>query len=251
MGLNCHGQASRVHETMFLCTLQHGARRRILGDEEERLGHCAWLKERMGKLCKAYFEEAKWFHHGQTPKLQEYLENGWVSISNPIMLFNAYCMGKDLTGEALMCCIHLFLSLNLCFVAFSKSDPLRRGKVAEEIPDKRGCFLTFDALFHCCGIASSLTAKTCLPLAWPVCFARPACPDLSTRLVCLSQDLFVSPVCLSLGWSALPYLPAYPPDTKSPGLPLIRPVCPLDQPVLSTLCRLPSSLGRNQPLPAA
>ncbi|KAG6511785.1 hypothetical protein ZIOFF_029862 [Zingiber officinale] len=31
-------------------------------------------------------------------------------------------------------------------VAFSKSDPLRRGKVAEEIPDKRGCFLTFDAL---------------------------------------------------------------------------------------------------------
>ncbi|KAG6536128.1 hypothetical protein ZIOFF_001172 [Zingiber officinale] len=33
-------------------------------------------------------------------------------------------------------------------VAFSKSDPLRRGKVAEEIPDKRGCFLTFDALFN-------------------------------------------------------------------------------------------------------
>ncbi|KAG6482800.1 hypothetical protein ZIOFF_059439 [Zingiber officinale] len=124
MGLNCQGQASRVHETMFLCTLQHGARRRLLGDEGERLGHCAWLKERMGKLCKAYFEEAKWFHHGQTPKLQEYLENGWVSISNPIMLFNAYCMGKDLTGEALMCCIHFFLSLNL-FVAFSKSDPLR------------------------------------------------------------------------------------------------------------------------------
>ncbi|KAG6494567.1 hypothetical protein ZIOFF_042325 [Zingiber officinale] len=133
MGLNCHGQASRVHETMFLCTLQHGARRRLLGDEGERLGHCAWLKERMGKLCKAYFEEAKWFHHGQTPKLQEYLENGWVSISNPIMLFNAYCMGKDLTGEALMCCIHFFLSLNLCFVAFSKSDPLRRGKVAKGI----------------------------------------------------------------------------------------------------------------------
>ncbi|KAG6489385.1 hypothetical protein ZIOFF_050654 [Zingiber officinale] len=41
-------------------------------------------------------------------------------------------------------------------VAFSKSDPLQRGKVAE---DKRGCFLTFDALFHFCGIASSFTAK--------------------------------------------------------------------------------------------
>ncbi|XP_042450148.1 terpene synthase 10-like [Zingiber officinale] len=69
--------------------------------KEKGLDIVPGLKKEWGNLCKAYFEEAKWFHHVQTPKLQEYLENGWVSISNPIMLFNAYCMGKDLTGEAL------------------------------------------------------------------------------------------------------------------------------------------------------
>ncbi|XP_042388802.1 terpene synthase 10-like [Zingiber officinale] len=59
------------------------------------------LKRAWGNQCKSYLEEAKWFHHGQTPNLQEYLKNGWVSISNPILLFNAYCAGRDLTGEAL------------------------------------------------------------------------------------------------------------------------------------------------------
>ncbi|KAG6511253.1 hypothetical protein ZIOFF_029310 [Zingiber officinale] len=54
-----------------------------------------------GNQCKSYLEEAKWFHHGQTPKLEEYLENAWVSGSGPIILFNAYCVGKDLTRESL------------------------------------------------------------------------------------------------------------------------------------------------------
>ncbi|XP_074579061.1 monoterpene synthase 7, chloroplastic-like [Curcuma longa] len=59
------------------------------------------LKRTWGDLWTADFEEAKWFHHDQTPKLEEYLENAWVSISGPTILVNAYCMGKDLTGEAL------------------------------------------------------------------------------------------------------------------------------------------------------
>ncbi|KAG6514959.1 hypothetical protein ZIOFF_025335 [Zingiber officinale] len=54
-----------------------------------------------GDQCKSYFEEAKWFHHGQTPILKEYLENAWVTVSGPVLLFNAYCVGKDLTEEAL------------------------------------------------------------------------------------------------------------------------------------------------------
>ncbi|XP_074560814.1 monoterpene synthase 7, chloroplastic-like [Curcuma longa] len=59
------------------------------------------LKRTWGNLWKASFQEAKWFHHDQTPKLEEYLGNGWVSISGPTILFNAYCTGKDLTEEAL------------------------------------------------------------------------------------------------------------------------------------------------------
>nr|QOC69158.1 bornyl diphosphate synthase [Wurfbainia longiligularis] len=59
------------------------------------------LKRGWGNICKSYLKEAKWYHYGQIPKLEEYLENGWVSITNPIILFHAYCAAKDLTGEAL------------------------------------------------------------------------------------------------------------------------------------------------------
>ncbi|XP_074574447.1 monoterpene synthase 7, chloroplastic-like [Curcuma longa] len=59
------------------------------------------LKRAWGDLWKADFEEAKWFHHGQTPKFNEYLENAWVTISAPTILLNAYCVSKDLTEEAL------------------------------------------------------------------------------------------------------------------------------------------------------
>nr|UXP86185.1 putative monoterpene synthase [Meistera aculeata] len=59
------------------------------------------LKRRWGNQCKSYLKEAKWFHHGHTPTLEEYLENGWVSISTPILLFHAYCADKGLTEEAL------------------------------------------------------------------------------------------------------------------------------------------------------
>ncbi|XP_042386723.1 terpene synthase 10-like [Zingiber officinale] len=69
--------------------------------KEKGLDIVPGLKRRWGNQCKSYLEEAKWFHHGQTPKLEEYLENAWVSGSGPIILFNAYCVGKDLTRESL------------------------------------------------------------------------------------------------------------------------------------------------------
>ncbi|RZS29197.1 hypothetical protein BHM03_00062899 [Ensete ventricosum] len=52
-------------------------------------------------ICKSYLLEAKWYHHGRTPKLGEYLDNAWTSISGPLLLTHAYCMSDDLTEEAL------------------------------------------------------------------------------------------------------------------------------------------------------
>ncbi|KAM7505543.1 hypothetical protein LguiB_004447 [Lonicera macranthoides] len=34
--------------------------------------------------------EAKWYHNGYTPTLEEYLENAWISISGPTILMHAY-----------------------------------------------------------------------------------------------------------------------------------------------------------------
>ncbi|KAG6511234.1 terpene synthase 10-like [Zingiber officinale] len=94
----------KLPEYMKLCffaifNLVHEEGYRVM--KEKGLDIVPDLKIAWGNLCKAYFEEAKWFHHGQTPELQEYLENGWMSISNQLLLFTAYCVGKDLNGEAL------------------------------------------------------------------------------------------------------------------------------------------------------
>lgn len=53
-------------------------------------------------LCKAYLKEAKWFHEGYKPTLEEYLENAIVSIASPLMLFCSYLLTADkITVEAL------------------------------------------------------------------------------------------------------------------------------------------------------
>ncbi|XP_074590250.1 monoterpene synthase 7, chloroplastic-like [Curcuma longa] len=94
----------KLPEYMKLCffalfNMVHEEGYRVM--KEKGLNIVPNLKRTWGNQCKAYFEEAKWFHHGQTPKLKEYLENAWVSVSGPNILSSAYCVGKDLTREAL------------------------------------------------------------------------------------------------------------------------------------------------------
>ncbi|XP_019453843.1 PREDICTED: terpene synthase 10-like isoform X3 [Lupinus angustifolius] len=49
-----------------------------------------YLKEAWTDLCKSYFIEAKWYHNGYIPSLEEYMENAWISISAPVTLTDAY-----------------------------------------------------------------------------------------------------------------------------------------------------------------
>ncbi|KAF7098417.1 hypothetical protein CFC21_100161 [Triticum aestivum] len=44
------------------------------------------------ELCKAFLIEAKWQHEGQMPCLEEYLENGWVTSTGPLLLLHAFTM---------------------------------------------------------------------------------------------------------------------------------------------------------------
>ena len=41
-------------------------------------------------LFRAYLVEAKWFHSGTKPTLEEYMKNAWISIANPILAVHSY-----------------------------------------------------------------------------------------------------------------------------------------------------------------
>ncbi|KAL2474208.1 Tricyclene synthase [Forsythia ovata] len=53
-------------------------------------------------LCKLFLKEAKWSYNKQIPKFEEYMSNGWLSSSGPLLLVHAYfLMSQNITNEAL------------------------------------------------------------------------------------------------------------------------------------------------------
>ncbi|XP_065002087.1 monoterpene synthase 8, chloroplastic-like [Musa acuminata AAA Group] len=52
-------------------------------------------------VCKAHMVEARWYHQGYTPNLEEYLENALVSVSGPLILTLDYCTSDDVSQETL------------------------------------------------------------------------------------------------------------------------------------------------------
>ncbi|KAF3325415.1 Alpha-terpineol synthase [Carex littledalei] len=61
-----------------------------------------WLRTAWHDLCKAFLTEAKW-HYGSTiPSLRDYIENGWMSSSGPLMLHHVFTLlGEKATAKAL------------------------------------------------------------------------------------------------------------------------------------------------------
>ncbi|KAK8943546.1 hypothetical protein KSP40_PGU006411 [Platanthera guangdongensis] len=60
-----------------------------------------YLKRAWADLCNAYLTEARWYHTGYTPTLNEYLENAWISISGNFPLSSSYCLSGEFTEESL------------------------------------------------------------------------------------------------------------------------------------------------------
>ncbi|TXG55306.1 hypothetical protein EZV62_020562 [Acer yangbiense] len=55
-----------------------------------------------GDLCKAFLQEAKWCYNKYMPTFEEYLENGWRSVSGTFLLVHAYfSVSQSITKEAL------------------------------------------------------------------------------------------------------------------------------------------------------
>ncbi|KAK7263936.1 hypothetical protein RJT34_31535 [Clitoria ternatea] len=49
-----------------------------------------FLKKAWIDFCKALYVEAKWYNRGYIPTLEEYLRNGWISSSGPMILLHSY-----------------------------------------------------------------------------------------------------------------------------------------------------------------
>ncbi|KAL4180254.1 hypothetical protein AMTRI_Chr13g124330 [Amborella trichopoda] len=75
-------------------------------DSLKEQGCCiiAPLSKAWAGTCKAYLKEAKWFHSGYKPTLEEYLSNAYTSISGPLILFAGYSLsGEKITQEVVDC----------------------------------------------------------------------------------------------------------------------------------------------------
>ncbi|KAF5188751.1 Myrcene synthase protein [Thalictrum thalictroides] len=71
--------------------------------KESGLNIIPCLKQMWVRHCKAYLLEATWFHSEYKPTLEEYLDNGSVSVGFPLILVNVYfAMHPKITEEALL-----------------------------------------------------------------------------------------------------------------------------------------------------
>ncbi|MCD7447964.1 Sesquithujene synthase A [Datura stramonium] len=61
-----------------------------------------YLTKSWADLCKSYLQEARWYHSGYKPSLEEYMDNAWMSIAVPMVLVHAlFLVDNPITKEAL------------------------------------------------------------------------------------------------------------------------------------------------------
>ncbi|KAM0876373.1 hypothetical protein ACQ4PT_036218 [Festuca glaucescens] len=60
--------------------------------EEQGYDVLPLYKKAWHELCKAFLVEAKWQHERTMPSLDEYLDNGWITSTGPLLLLHAFTM---------------------------------------------------------------------------------------------------------------------------------------------------------------
>ncbi|KAF3965016.1 hypothetical protein CMV_010758 [Castanea mollissima] len=97
-------ETQQLPECMKTCFLAlYNTTNEIANEIQEKKG--AWnqvlphLKKGWTDFCNALFVEAKWYNMGYTPSLQEYLSNGWISSTAPLLLVHEFfSMGHEVTN---------------------------------------------------------------------------------------------------------------------------------------------------------
>ncbi|PWA38444.1 beta-myrcene synthase [Artemisia annua] len=66
-----------------------------------------YLKKAWGDLFKSFVVEANWYQSGHIPTLEEYLENGCISISGPVILMHVHFITSISSTEEIMQCMEI------------------------------------------------------------------------------------------------------------------------------------------------
>ncbi|PWA72410.1 beta-myrcene synthase [Artemisia annua] len=66
-----------------------------------------YLKKAWGDLFKSFVVEANWYQSGHIPTLEEYLENGCISISGPVILMHVHFITSISSAEEIMQCMEI------------------------------------------------------------------------------------------------------------------------------------------------
>ncbi|RWR83481.1 Alpha-terpineol synthase, chloroplastic [Cinnamomum micranthum f. kanehirae] len=95
-------QLPEYMKTCFLALLNFGNDLAYDTLKEQGYDVIPYLRKMWADLCKAYLVEARWYHNGYAPTLEEYLRNAWISISGPVVLVHGYfSMRLKVTKEVL------------------------------------------------------------------------------------------------------------------------------------------------------
>ncbi|XP_049351825.1 (R)-linalool synthase TPS5, chloroplastic-like [Solanum verrucosum] len=100
-----------------------------------------YLTKSWTDLCKSYLQEARWYYNGYKPSLEEYIDNGWISIAVPMVLVHAlFLVTNQINKEALdsLTNYHNIIRWSATIFRFNddlgtSSDELKRGDVPKSI----------------------------------------------------------------------------------------------------------------------
>ncbi|GKV36987.1 hypothetical protein SLEP1_g45063 [Rubroshorea leprosula] len=135
----------QLPDYMKLCLFAlHNSTNQIASDifQEQGINILPYSKKVWLDLCKTYLIEAKWYHQGYTPSLQEYIDVAVISVSAPLLLLHVYILSSNhITIEVLQYLEKEFPSIIHCSSMVvrladdlgTSSDEMRRGDVSKSI----------------------------------------------------------------------------------------------------------------------
>ncbi|KAK4859079.1 hypothetical protein QYF36_026502 [Acer negundo] len=109
--------------------------------KEQGLDVVSNLKNSWVGLLRAYLVEAKWFHSGYKPTMEEYMTNALISIACPMLIVNAYLSAANPISEKELEYLESIPDILHCISRIARlqndlgtsSDELKRGDISKSI----------------------------------------------------------------------------------------------------------------------